>query len=532
MAWSATAIGQLDNLIREELPAVLHESLPAIAPIYDKIEKSSMDVIRDTGIGRGWKVTHNYATGIAGLIESGDPLGPGMAEMIGASATYDPQVQMLAGGASSGRSNLSIFPTAEQSPHTSDLRRDLVLHKVVGNFSLPVTWMQSDALTATQVKKIGRDIQAVGKLKAIVEASSFFSHNVTNSSGSQTQVLGRISAIAENSTIADFIDITIDEQYGRICNFRQGMSIDIVADSSGTLQNGTATDGTDVRNYTHTTAKYARLIIVNIDFISKIVTLRPINTDTGALCNYGSGTSGDIFQAGQAGAADDWLTLANTSRAERPQCSWGLNDWIKGSGKIMGGSTGAAALDLDYYTQFKSLVKAVNSPLTDNVLNRYIAGYLDAYPGMTLDTIITTQGVNQKWLEQPLLGNARHLYDRTGKSLKMKGGWSEVTYEWGGRTFNYVVSPMCLSKTLYALKFGEGNVKRYQPPTVGGSDSRVDGVEFLAPLGGHNGIFKIAHASTGASQDLVEAPFWMYKLVAPIDPKAVKLTGLTEATMV
>jgi hypothetical protein len=197
----------------------------------------------------------------------------------------------------------------------------------------------------------------------------------------------------------------------------------------------------------------------------------------------------------------------------------------------MGGATGAAALDLDYYTQFKSLVKAVNAPLTDDVLNRYIGGYLDSYPGMTLDTIITTQGVNQNWLSQPGLYNNRQNYDRTGKSLKMKGGWSEVTYEWGGRTFQYVVSPMCLSKTLYALKFSEGNVKRYVPPTVGGSDSRVGGVEFLAPLGGHSGIFKIAHSSGGASQDLVEAPFWMYKLVCPLNPCSIKLTGLTEAVM-
>jgi hypothetical protein len=530
MAQPTTGIGVLNNLIREELPNVIHESLPAIAPIFDRIKNSSIDVQRNTGIGRGWKVLHTYETGVAGLIETAIPTGPTFNTMIGSSAT-DAQAHMLdIGDAAAG---LDIFPAAAESPHTADMKRELSLHKQVGNFSVPVQWMQADALSATQIKKVARDIQAVGKNKAIIEASSFFSHTVANASGYQNQVLGRVSAIAEDATNTDFVLITIDEQYGRICNFRQGMSIDIVADSSGTLQDGVATDGTDVRNYTHTTEKYVRLIVVDVDFLAKKVLCSPVNTDTGALPNYGSSTSGDVFAT--AAAADDWIVLAKTSRytgGSRPQCSWGLNDFIKSSGKIMGGAAGSAALDLAYYSQFKSSVVAVNSPLTDDVLNRYIAGYLDAYPGMTIDTIITTQGVNQQWLQQPQLGNGRFLYDRTGKSLKMKGGWSEVTYEWGGRVFNYIVSPMCLSKTLYAVKFADNNITRYVPPTVGGTSSAVGGVEFLAPLGGHSGIFKIAHSSGGKSQDLVEAPFWMYNLIAPLDPKGIKLTGLTEATMV
>ena len=83
------------------------------------------------------------------------------------------------------------------------------------------------------------------------------------------------------------------------------------------------------------------------------------------------------------------------------------------------------------------------------------------------------------------------------------------------------------------MKFGGGNIKRYVPPRIGGSDGRVSSeVEFLAPLGGHSGIFKIAHNGDGASQEVLEAPFWQYKLVAPIDVKGIKLTGITEATLV
>jgi len=56
-------------------------------------------------------------------------------------------------------------------------------------------------------------------------------------------------------------------------------------------------------------------------------------------------------------------------------------------------------------------------------------------------------------------------------------------------------------------------------------------LEFLAPLGGLSGVFMISHSSTGAPQELLEAPFWYYNLIAPVDPRGIKLSGLTEATL-
>jgi hypothetical protein len=123
-------------------------------------------------------------------------------------------------------------------------------------------------------------------------------------------------------------------------------------------------------------------------------------------------------------------------------------------------------------------------------------------------------------------------YDRTGKELSVAGGWDDVSYSFNGRKFTWITSPMCISGRLYALKMKNGNIKRYIPPKVGGTDARIGSeVEFLAPLGGHSSIFKIAHASTGASQALLEAPFWQYCLVAPVDVKGVVLKSLTESSM-
>ena len=523
----AQAIDILNDLCREELPQMLVEIEPQVAPMMDRIRRTSFGVKSQDGLGKGYKVVHIYETGMAGLFESADPLGPGMTSISGN------QAQLLAEGTAA--TNLAIFPSAFEVPHTGEVKRELTLHKVVGNYSVPSEWKQLDMLNAMQLKKVARDLKAVAKQKALYTATSLMSYSVTNSAGYVNQVLGRISAIAEHSAWTDYIDITINEEYGRIANFGKGQRLDIVADSSGTLQSGTAVDGSDVRNYEHTSQNYVHLIVVDVDYLGKKITLRPVDSVDGGLPNYGSGSSGDVFQAGQAGAAGDWLVYAKTTRhtsGSRPQHSWGFNDWVKSSGQILGGANLASGLDLDLYRMLKSQVSAINGPLTDDIINGRIAGYLDAYPGESLDTILTTQGVQQMWLQQPGLYNNRQNYERTGKALSFRGGWSEISYEFGGRVFDWVISPMCLSKTLWALKFKGDNIRRYGPPRIGGTNQNMGPeLEFLATLGGHNGVFMVARSSTGQPTGLLEAPFWYYELIAPVDPRGIKLTGLTEATM-
>ena len=531
------AIGILDNLVREELPRMITEAGPQIAPVFDKIKRTALGVKSQTGLGRGYKVIHLYETGVAGMIESADPLGPTMESIDGG------MIQRLENTVATLATGLTIFPKASESPHMGDLKRELVLHKVVGNFSIPAAWKQAELLNAAQIKKVARDMKAVAKLKAIYEASSFFAYSAVNVAGGVNQVLGRISTIAQiGSAEEPYGKIVIDEEYGRIANFRQGMRIDLVANNAGEIEQGIASDGTDVRNYTYTSGEnYVILLVTGVDYLGKSINVKAVNSVTGVAAPFEVTTpasEGDAFKV--IPVANDWITAAHSSRiTNRPQLSWGINDWIKSSGYILGGASTNVALDLALYPQFKSQVKAVNGPLTDDVINGYIGGYLDAYPGETLDTVITTQGVQLKWLQQPGLYNNRQNYERTGKAVSFKGGWSSISYEFGGRTYEWIMSPMCLSKTLYAMKFGGDNIQRFSPPRLGGMEASMGPeIEFLAPLGGHNGVFMISHStnsatagSAGRPQDLLEAPFWYYNLIAPTDPRAVKLTGLTEATM-
>lgn len=505
------AIDTLDNFVREELPSSIDESLPAICPIYKYIQRSSLGVKR-SGIGRDWNVLHLFGTGVAGLIQSTDPRGP----LFDDNAAY---TQSLALDPTSP--GIAIFPSATNVPHTTSLKRTLTLGMTAGNFSIPVTWMAGDALNSSQISQVARDIKAVGQLRALNEAQSFFM--------SSDNALCQIDDYdATNAGVDGSVTFTVKAGTGRTGFFRIGMMVDILYDNSG-APNWGSTGGTHHANVATANATapwgtgYIPLVVADVDYIAG--TIKVAST---------CGTHLEVADlTGDAPADDDWVVMANCGTTDgREQRTWGINDWTASSGQIMGGSSGAAGLDLDTYSQFKSQVVAVSGPLTDTVMNGYVGGFLDAYPGQSLDTIITTMGVTLKYLEQPGLYNNRMFYDRTGKALDVKGGWDDVTYNFNGRAFRWMTTEFCLGGTLYALKMNGGNIKRYVPPKISRGDGRVAGeIDFLAPLGGSSSIFKIAHASSGAPTALLEAPFFEYHLVCPIDVKGVKLTSLTEATM-
>lgn len=489
----ACAIDVLDNLIREELPAVVHESLTEIAPVYKYIKRTSLGVQR-SGIGRDWEVLHLFGTGVAGLMYNADPRGP---------ANYDssgyPQSRVLD---YSTAGNLTPFPPAAEAPHQFTLRRSLTLHKSTGNFSIPITWISADALQASQVEQVVRDIKAVGDLRAQTEAVSFFMGDANS--------LCRMSDVDLTDIADGTIRFRVAFGTGRTSFFRVGMMVDLYLDDdghpSGAKQN-------------ILTATYHPLIVADVDYLYGLITLQDIRgRDMSAMV-----------------AADGWHVVLRGNSIAREMRSWGLEDWIQSSGTILGGAAGAPCLDLDVYSQFKSLVASINGPLTDIVMNRYVGGFLDAYVGNTLDTIVTTMGVTIRHLEQPLTrgggtGPEVLFYDRTGKALNVHGGWDDIGYSFNGRKFNWLISPLCINGRLYVTKFNGGNVRRYMPPRVGGLDTRVgDEVEFLAPLAGSSNVFLPGRGADGQVQELIEAPFWQYILVCPMDVRSVKLTDLTEA---
>lgn len=464
-----TILEILSNQIQDELSSTVHDCFRGIDPVYQHIDQTSIDVVQADAADMGykWEVSHTFGGGVAGLMESGYPLGPDARQLDGTTVNYLNE---------SDPTGATSFPNPLASPHTGVFRRKLQLHKNVGNFNIPTDWMQMDRLSAAVIKQVARDIKAVGMMRALKESISFYCD--TDASG--YNVLCNAGTVTSNANNTVTFTIT----GGRIAYFRPGMTVQEVGDL---------------------TKAY---VVTAVDPLNATITIASAGADFGTVT--------PIIETGDT-------IIWGGSRAYTPMVTWGLNDWIKDSGYLF--QTGASAgFSLDEHPEFKSLVKDAGSQhLTESLMNSTVGAFMDAYGDLAPDSIITTWDISLDYLDN--LGN--QTFERNGAELKYNSGFAEITYMFNGRKINWLISSMVLPGTLYALRLNDGNIKRYVPPKIGGKDDRVGAeVEFLNTLTGSSSIFKVAHNASGASTSVLEAPFWQYRLVAPVDARSVKIENI------
>ena len=513
----ASVMTTLDTMIREELPMLFMESLPDIDPVYEGIIRTSQSVERDK-IGRGWKVKHRFRTSLSGQYE-------GRNIDANAAATSSAK-QLFAYG------TLAAFPKPENTPHRGSVVRTIGLNNHRGNFSLPTFVLKAGALSPIVARDIADDLSGLAELRAQMEAVSFY----MNSTG----YLGVVSALSfaaaahghTVNTAARFAPTS-----SRIRWWQPGMLVNL-------FSNAAAASMINEDGGTNTTV--IPTVVDSVDYVNGTVVIKHLldngrlSGDTGVATHYETAVADGNYVFPAWGL--EQLATSVESTIYRIGHN-GLESWIKSSGQIMDATmqgrndSSAATWDLVDYPQFKSILSTISGPLTDTVLNENIGAFIEAY-GSDLDTIITTRKVIQKYLEAPTLGNSRMNYDRTGKSLAMGGGWNKVTYEYEGRTFDIKISPYCQAQTMYIVKMGGGNIKRYVPPRasgIGGIGSPGSGmemgeeIEFIAPYGGSSSIFMLTRDSSGNVEPMVEAPFEQYSQIAPIDVRSIKLSSLTES---
>ena len=333
----ATAISVIDARIKEAFPTVLLQAEQLEFPLLQRMNKTASRVTQARGsdgqIGRGFEVKHKYSTGVAGRRLPANPLGPTM---------VDVGIAPLLMEGSSANTDMTPYPAGDQAPHAGLMTRTLVLHRSTGTLSMPIAWRQANMLNAAQWDVVANDLRAAGIMEKRTEGLSFHAYRANDGSSADVTVLGRIATggvakatkyIQAGTTNANFAELTIDPTYGRIANFANGMELDIVADSSGTIQTGTATDSTDVRNYlaAATADDYVQVLVTDVDPINNIVTCIGVKRQAAtahAIATFSATTGWDGSEGVVAG---DWIVGREQSRytaASRPMLSFGLHDWM------------------------------------------------------------------------------------------------------------------------------------------------------------------------------------------------------------
>lgn len=479
----------VSKMIREELAPTLQETLPQVAPVFEKMLVTSMGVTTD-GIGRDWKVLHSFATSLAGGFEwSTRPTGPTTTQT--SSIPANPWVIGSPG----------TFPNHSVTAHVGIDSTYFKLVQGVGNLHMPLHILKMDQLSAPVANYVKAEIEGAAKLITNYRALAFF----LDDDGSSHLSIGKIGSCTDvdaTKKVKITLDTTGTVNSGRIRRFFPGMFIDILdADSSPSAY----AKGNSTKN----------CIVDSVDYLGGHIYVATV--DGGA----------DTFLQNSAIAAGDLIVPRALGAVTTFYGPFGLIDWIKESGTI-GDSTGGIALAT--HPQYGSLIGDVSGALTEEVLNKYMAGFHDAGNG-PLDTFITTQGAVVRYLEE--LGDQFRI-QRGGQALAVRSGWTKLDYTYDGREMQWLVSPYSPTGVLWGLKMQGGNWKRYVPPAIPGA-SKQSGfpgeIEFVAPLMGSKSIFKPTYNSSGNTQDVLEAPFWTFTQTCPTLPMSLKLTNLTETTI-
>jgi hypothetical protein len=494
----ATISAGIQLTLEEKIVPTIFESLWELDPIYPMIARSSMNVVRNRGIGRGWNVLKTWVAGIAGGAKFTSPLG---------------------GNIVSGPDNFTMYDTPQSFQAVDEVTAPAFIQTTVqlvehrGNFYLPHQILRADRLNASIGSVVAQNLKGVGTLLAQQEAAVFYSTDTTTYALGD---LGDTSASCANKsgdTAAIEVDLSATNASGRVHRFRQGMLVDLY-DSTGTTKRNSS----------------FYLAVDNVNPLDQKITLRRVD---GGTFQVATTLNGGITYAGAGGDNDVIVIKDSVNTAPNS-----LESWIADGTTV----TDFFGITIADYGQFQSYVpSAINAALTESTLNRHFAMFYESFPGKKLDAAITTMGVLIGFIDNLDTYNAavadqpgRFRYDRNGKPLDVDAGWEAFRYRFASRPCEIYTSTYCASGTFYAGKFKNGGITRYVPPSLPGAkvDSRFGTeVEFIAPIGGsggYQGIFKHAHGGSGATTDFLEAPFVRQWNCMPTQPNFAKLTGITE----
>lgn len=253
-------------------------------------------------------------------------------------------------------------------------------------------------------------------------------------------------------------------------------------------------------------------------------------------------------------AAGDRITFANSKKAnpEAGQPSFtgiaGVNSWMK-----FGGTSGEAnknlllgneaysgdQINVNDHPEFKSFLKKDVGVLTEHKLRQYLHRFHSAKGkyGQTIDCLIASDGV---WLAYEAQKIGQYQLDRTGRlsSLTSEGSQEGFSFTFEGRTYKGYTSNYVETGTVYGIKKGGSNWKRYVPPDPKGV-TRFQQAESFIPFsfvmpaltGGSSPKWPIMQSSgnnTTMITEGVQMPGMLRMQLVPDQPTGMKLQGVTE----
>lgn len=501
MAVNDSLVATLERTTTEDFGRTIRDATHDIDPWSKNLVESSMGVTRD-GLGRGWTKICVFKTGLGGAASWRSVAGPAPTAPTSGNAV-DLNAQFGIYGSP------QTFPAASEHTVPAYVQASATLKEMYGSFTVPLEIMRLDQLSTNIANQVGAIIEGAARRVAIREILAFWGIKETLTNGGETQgayVSGTTSGtcvidmggslLAGTPTNARVLNADDGITYYDCLRLQSGEAFDVFEDNGGTITNLSASTGPVFVAWSDPIAREVKLV----GYSGSDITL----------------TDGRQFQLHpRSSSATDGTDITTN----QPTC---LESVVTDTGTVYG-------LNLTYYPYFKSVVKALNGPLTETILNRYVAIAMHSKSmGDRIDSCVTTPGVKANYIASLDYTGFRNAA-RT--PIRVNDGYSkEWDYSYDGMNMSIETSNFCPSGTLYGLKLRDSNWQKITPPGIPGtgSDNRFgDGVEFIgSPT--HPSIFVPVRNSSAAMTDAVEAPFKRWVEFVPEVVSGLKLTGLHE----
>ena len=500
---------QQSGRIQEILNKNIEVFLPAMDPAWRDSTVSSQGVGQASLIGRDMKILKIYMGSMAGVLEMNSNTD---------FTLYGDSSGVTNVGNKMQRQSLSqTWPDPSDGAMARPYRLGIGMKAMVSNLLVTLGEMQAEATPAFIGEILAPKLEGHARLIAHTLCNYWYMSDNSNFS------LGTISA--KSGSFSTDTTLTFTPGQNNIDRYAVGMRVDIF-NSAGSTQ----------RNMNDAGSARASAYVSAVDEVGNKVTI----TVVGVNC-WDNGT-----RAASIIADGDIVTFANS----KGYGIAGINSWLKGGDSngstynilntLLGEDRDANnAINVNIHPEFKSYFKSNVGVLTEHKLRQYLRGFHRAKEkyGQYIDCLIASDGV---WLNYEAQKIGQYQIDRTNRlsSVTNEGSQEGFKFTFDGRTYQGYTSNYIESGTVYGLRKGGSNWKKYVPPSPKGTQ-KFDKAEsfipfeFVAPALGYSSIkVPITRGTgTGGNSLLTEGaqmPGMLRMQLVPDQPAGMKLTGVSE----
>jgi hypothetical protein len=531
---TGSLFAQQSNRIQEILNKNIEVFLPALDPAWRDTTVTSQGVGQASLIGRDMKILKIYMGSMAGVLEMND-----VRENF---VLYGDNTMSTLGAKLQTQSLSNTWPDATDGAMARPYRLGIGMKAMASNLLVTMGEMQAEATPAFIGEVIAPKLEGHARLIAHTLCNNWYmSENnsyqlstfVTTASNAQAfEFATTYNATTQNfavitASVNNAVAIRFNVPQNNIDRYAVGMRVDIFEGSTPQVRMNDTQSSAGSQNLSTRVSAW----VSAVDEVTNKVTIA-----------FASALSATSF----ATATTYYVYFANARKVNSgsPTSSngfgfAGINSWLKNSGALLGGDSDSSnEIDVNFHPEFKSFFKSSVGTLTEHKLRQYLRGFHRAKEkyGQYIDCLIASDGV---WLNYEAQKIGQYMLDRTNRlsSLTSEGSQEGFKFTFDGRTYTGYTSNYIEDGTVYGIRKGGQNWKKYVPPSPKGTQ-KFDKAEsfipfeFVAPALGYSSIKVPITRNTGANSTSLltegaQMPGMLRMQLVPDQPAGMKLTGVS-----